>query len=315
MIDDGSNGEQIKLRPEQGDKNQRLDKFVATQLSDLGISRTSVQGLIDQGHVLVDGVPRRSTFKMTPGEVVSVHVPEVVEASFEPEAIPLDVQYEDDDVLVINKPSGLVVHPAPGHPSGTLVNALLYHAPGISVGGSSRPGIVHRLDKDTSGLMVIAKSDRGHASLISQWGARTVRKGYRALARGRVEVDEGTIDAPIGRDAAQRQRMSVTASGRTAVTHFTVDRRFVDTTLLDLEIETGRTHQIRVHLAFIGHPVAGDAVYGRGQTQVEGLDRQFLHASHLEFLLPGGEPMSFDSPLPPDLQGALNYLDARAAAV
>jgi 23S rRNA pseudouridine1911/1915/1917 synthase len=314
MIDDGLIEGQIELRPERDDKNQRLDKFVATRLSDLGISRTSVQGLIDEGHVLVDGVPRRSTFKMTPGEVVNVHVPEVVEASFEPEPIPLDVQYEDEDVLVINKPAGLVVHPAPGHPTGTLVNALLYHAPGISVGGSSRPGIVHRLDKDTSGLMVIAKSDRGHASLLSQWGERSVRKGYRALVRGLVEPDEGTVDAPIGRDPTQRQRMGVTPTGRTAVTHFTVDRRFIDTTLLDLEIETGRTHQIRVHLAFIGHPIAGDVVYGRGQTHVEGLDRQFLHASHLGFRLPGGEAMSFDSPLPPDLQGTLNYLIERTTA-
>lgn len=316
MIDDEQlSGDRIELRPEREDKNQRLDKFVATQLSDLGMSRTTIQGWIDEGRVRVDGVSRRATFKMTPGEVVELSVPEVVEASFAPEPIPLDVQYEDDDLLVINKPAGLVVHPAPGHPTGTLVNALLYYAPGISVGGSARPGIVHRLDKDTSGLMVIAKSDLGHASLIAQWGERSVRKGYRALVRGLVDPDEGTVDAPIGRDPAQRQRMSVTASGRVAVSHFTVERRFTDTTLLEMEIETGRTHQIRVHLAFIGHPVAGDAVYGRGQMPLAGLDRQFLHASHLAFRLPGGREVAFDSPLPSDLQGVLDGVAARTATV
>jgi 23S rRNA pseudouridine1911/1915/1917 synthase len=213
-------------------------------------------------------------------------------------------------VIVIDKPAGLVVHPAPGHPSGTLANALIAHAPEISIAGSNRPGIVHRLDKDTSGLIVAAKSDRGRTSLVSQWEARRVKKDYVTLAAGSIEEVEATIDAPIGRDPKNRQRMAVVRGGRPAITRFRVRERFDEATLLDVEIETGRTHQIRVHLAFIGHPVVGDRVYGRIDPAGLTVGRQFLHASRLEFQLPDGRKVTFASPLPADLQTVLNALRA-----
>ena len=333
MIDDGSTGEQIELRPERDDKNQRLDKFVATQLSDLGISRTSVQGLIDQGHVLVDGVPRRSTFKMTSGEVVSVHVAEVIEASFEPEEIPLDVQYEDDDLLVINKPAGLVVHPAPGHPSGTLVNALLYHAPGISVGGSSRPGIVHRLDKDTSGVMVVAKTERAHRALSAAFVERDLDREYLALVWGLPAPPAGEIAATIGRHPADRKRMAVLTGtdaerrGKTALTRYRTERAWGGTAcaLLRCRLQTGRTHQIRVHLAHAGHPLVGDPVYLRRvpaaarllpqseRSALLAFPRQALHAATLGFRHPvSGEALHFAAPVPPDMAALLALLDGNS---
>ncbi|MDP9366254.1 MAG: RluA family pseudouridine synthase [Chloroflexota bacterium] len=310
-IDDPDAGaEPVELRPTREQTNQRLDRFVADALPDL--SRSYVQSLIESGRVKVDGVVRRAAFKMTPGEVVTVEVPPPSVHDLEPEAIPLAILFEDDDVIVLDKPAGLVVHPAPGHPRGTLVNALLAHAPGISVGGTTRPGIVHRLDKDTSGLMVVAKTDRALNALVSQWEARSVEKGYVALVAGLVEPDQGTVDAPIGRDPNNRQRMAVEARGRSAVTHFDVRRRISSATLLDVGIETGRTHQIRVHLAFIGHPVAGDAVYG-GPSRVDGVvvPRQFLHAARLAFRLPGARPVAFEAPLPPDLRAVLDALERR----
>jgi 23S rRNA pseudouridine1911/1915/1917 synthase len=298
-------GGTFELLPTREDNGLRLDRFVAERLPDL--SRSYVQHLIEDGSIRVDGFRRRSSFKMTVGEVVSVEVPAPVEAIPEPEAIPLSIVYEDDDVIVLDKPAGLVVHPAPGHPRGTLVNAVLYHAPGISINGTNRPGVVHRLDKDTSGLMVVAKTDRAQNSLLDQWGARTVRKGYVALVAGVVADDEATVDAPIGRDPAQRKRMAVAQKGRPAITHFSIRERFLTSTLLDVEPETGRTHQIRVHLAFVGHPIVGDAVYGhdRAAARRRGepwLDRHFLHAASLAFRLPSGEAVAFESPLPGQLQ-------------
>jgi len=304
-----ADGSSVELRPGREDTSERLDKFVAASLTDL--SRSYVQQLIEGGQVRVDGVVRRSKFKVTPGEVVVVDVPPTVVEPLEPEDIPLDVAYEDADVIVVDKPAGLVVHPAPGHARGTLVNAMLHYAPGISIAGTNRPGIVHRLDKDTSGLMVVAKTDRAHAALIGQWAARSVRKGYVVLASGVVEPNEGTIDAPIGRDPIQRQRMAVTPKGRPAVSLFAVRERFAAATLLDVEIETGRTHQIRVHLAFIGHPVVGDPVYGRASTRRPGepwAPRQFLHAARLGFRLPDGREVAFESTLPPDLVAVLDEL-------
>jgi 23S rRNA pseudouridine1911/1915/1917 synthase len=304
----------VELRPTRADTNSRLDRFVADGLPDL--SRSYIQQLIAEGRVTVDRVVRRAAFKMTPGETVVVDVPPPVVDSLEPEAIPLDIVYEDDDVIVLDKPAGLVVHPAPGHATGTLVNALLHHAPEMNVGGSFRPGIVHRLDKDTSGLMVVAKTDRARNSLVAQWEQRTVHKAYVALASGIVADDASTVDAPIGRDPLQRQRMAVIHHGRPAVTHLAVRERLATTTLLDVVIETGRTHQIRVHLAFVGHPVVGDAVYGRarapGRPGEPRLARHFLHASDLAFRLPDGREVSFHSDLPPDLAAALE--EARAVA-
>jgi 23S rRNA pseudouridine1911/1915/1917 synthase len=303
--DDVPSGE-YELTVQREQLSERLDRFLAAQLP--GLSRSYVQQLIAAGHVTVDGVDRKPKFKVTPGEIVRVMVPEPISVGLEPEDIPLDVVYEDADLLVINKPAGLVVHPAPGHQSGTLVNAILHHAPGLSVGGVDRPGIVHRLDKDTSGLMVIAKSDRGLQTLAEQWADRAVLKEYVALVRGRVEPDDATIDAPIARDPNHRQKMAVLRGGREAVTHFTTRERFESTSLLDVIIDTGRTHQIRVHLAFIGHSVVGDKTYGPASSDTSGAPRQMLHASRLGFALPGGERVMFEAPLPEDMQQMIDRL-------
>jgi len=296
----------VELRPGREDLGTRLDRYVAENLPDL--SRGTVQALIESGRIRVDGQQRKPKFRMTPGEVVSVKIPPPRIDEILPDPIPLAVVYEDTDVVVIDKPAGMVVHPAPGHPRGTLANALVAHVPGISVGGSQRPGIVHRLDKDTSGLIVAAKTDRGRTSLISQWEDRSVEKTYLALVVGSVADEEATIDAPIGRDPKNRQRMAVLRSGRPAVTRFRVIERFPNATLLELSIETGRTHQIRVHLAFIGHPILGDQLYGRPRQTDFQLARQFLHASALAFQLPDGARLKLEAPLPNDLQSVLEQL-------
>ena len=310
-LESGEIAEVIELRPGREHLNVRLDRFVAGELPDL--SRTYLQSLIDDDLVLVDGQKRRAAFKMTPGQVVTVGLPVPKEFELEPQDIPLDVIFEDDDILVINKPAGMVVHPAPGHPRDTLVNAVLHHAPEISIQGSTRPGIIHRLDKDTSGVMVIAKSDRAQTSLVAQWQDREVIKHYTALVAGVVEEEEATIDVPIDRDQVQRQRMSTSRHGREAISHFVVEQRYTSATLLDVRIETGRTHQIRVHLAFIGHPVVGDGVYGNKPSEriasELGVGRQFLHASSLTFRMPGSEEArTFIAPLAPDLGGILETL-------
>lgn len=308
--DVGVEGGPIELHPTREERNERLDKFVANRLPE--ISRAYVQQLIDAGKITVDGRPVKRTFKMTPGEVIAVDLPAAVVDELKPEPIPLDIVFEDDDVLVIDKPAGMVVHPAPGHPGGTLANAVIAHAPEISVAGSNRPGIVHRLDKETSGLIVVAKTDRARVSLVKQWNKRAVEKRYLALVRGVVEPNEGTIDVPIGRDPVARNKMAAVAGGRGAVTHFTVRERFEAATLLDVLIDTGRTHQIRVHLAFIGHPVVGDEIYNRAEGAFGGtkaiVRRQFLHAAVLGFDLPDGRPVRFESPLPPELTAALDAL-------
>lgn len=302
----------VVLRPTKEDIGMRLDRYVAEHVPDF--SRSTIQTLIEEAHILVDGQQRKAKFRMTPGEVVTVEVPPPVDDEIQPDKIPLDIVYEDSDLIVIDKPAGMVVHPAPGHPRGTLANALIAHAPEIAVGGSHRPGIVHRLDKDTSGLIVAAKNDKGRLSLVSQWAEQRVKKTYLALASGVIDEDQATIDAPIGRDPKHRQRMAVIRSGRPAITHFTVVERFADATLLEVAIETGRTHQIRVHLAFIGHPVVGDGVYGRALSGIPELSRQFLHASGLEFNLPGGDRVAFSSPLPEELESTLEALRAQARA-
>ena len=298
----------IALHPERSDMGTRLDKFVATQVPSL--SRSFVQTLIDQGEILVDGQPRKAKFKMTPGEVVTLTVPEAEDVGLEAEKIALDIMYEDDDLIVLNKPAGMVVHPAPGHASGTLVNALLHHAPEINVGGTNRPGIIHRLDRETSGVMVVVKTTRPRTSLGAQWQARPAGKGYTALSHGVIEEDEATINAPIARDPQNRKKMSVQRGGREAITHVTVSERLRSATLFDVDLETGRTHQIRVHLAFIGYPVVGDALYNRYVGPFGGKDaivkRQFLHAARLAFRLPDGRAVAFEAPLPQDLQKALD---------
>jgi len=308
--------ELFDFHPGRSDIGVRLDRYVADQLPDL--SRTYLQTLIDEGQVLVDGQSRRAAFKITPGQHVTVAIPETVEVEIEAEDLPLAVLYDDEDVVVIDKPAGLVVHPAPGHPRGTLVNALLYRYPEISIAGSSRPGIVHRLDKDTSGVMIVAKTDRAQTSLVEQWQARTVEKHYVALVAGMIEEEEATIDAPIGRDPANRLRMAAVRTGKDAVSHFTVRRRSRDATLLDVRIDTGRTHQIRVHLAMIGAPVLGDTLYGTQKSRMIsnrlGVKRHCLHAASLTVDLPNGRRTTFEAPLAGDLATILDRLDENGAA-
>lgn len=287
----------------------RLDRYLANVVPRL--SRTRAQALIERGAVHVDGRPGRASQVLEAGQEVRVARAEVtpdLAAPLEPETIPIPIVYEDEHLLVIDKPAGLVVHPAPGHPSGTLVNALLGRlAPGGEDGRSLRPGIVHRLDKDTSGVMVVARDEATLAALAEQMKARRTVKRYLALVEGHMPVPEGAIEAPIGRDPRQRQRMALVAEasgGREARTRFRVLREAHGRSLLELHLETGRTHQIRVHLAAVGHPVVGDPVYGRPQAPLP--PRQFLHAAHLEFEHPGtGAWMAFDAPLPADLAAFL----------
>lgn len=292
----------------------RLDRFITAALPSL--SRTRVQALIARGEVHVEGRLARASQLVEAGQEITISAPADgtvagARPSVEPEPIPVPIIYEDDTLLVVDKPAGMVVHPAPGHPTGTLVNALAGRLPPATgdgtTGNALRPGIVHRLDKDTSGLMVVARDETTHAALAAQMKAHRTIKRYLALVEGRMPVPEGAIEAPIGRDPRQRQRMalvSVEGGGREARTRFRVLREHRGRSLLELELETGRTHQIRVHLAAVGHPVVGDPIYGRLQAPLP--PRQFLHAAHLEFEHPTTHAwLSFDAPLPPDLEAFL----------
>ncbi len=290
----------------EAEGGERLDKFVAARLPEL--SRSFAQQLIEEGQIRVDGRARKANYHVRQGEKVSVLLPPPQPAVARAEDIPLTIVFEDKDLLVVDKPAGMVVHPAAGHEGGTLVNAVLGHAPDLVVGNAERPGIVHRLDRDTSGLIVIAKNDKALKNLQAQFASRTVHKTYLALVDGRVQVQQGRIEAPLGRDPHDRKRFSVKAAGvaREAVTVFRVAQRLRDHTLLLVEPQTGRTHQIRVHLAFIHHPVVGDEMYGRSRKNALGLERQFLHAWRLAFMHPGTEqPLEFIAPLPADLRAAL----------
>ncbi|MBC7265087.1 MAG: RluA family pseudouridine synthase [Chloroflexi bacterium] len=286
----------------------RLDRYLAKKLPDL--SRSYLQRLIEDGLVTVDGRAVRSSHRVRAGEHVLVRVPPPAPLEAQPEPIPLDIIYEDADLIVVNKPAGMVVHPAHGHESGTLVNAILAHCPDLAgIGGALRPGIVHRLDKDTSGLMIVAKNDVAHRHLQSQFKRRTVEKVYVALVEGHLEPPRGLIDAPLGRDPKHRQRMAVVSTGgREAQTRYRVLRYYNGYTLIEAEPLTGRTHQIRVHFAAIGHPIAGDPIYGRKRAKFN-LRRPFLHAARLGFLRPrGGERVTLSAPLPPELRAALDEL-------
>jgi 23S rRNA pseudouridine1911/1915/1917 synthase len=301
------------------ESGQRLDRYLAQALPAL--SRSRLQALIERGDVTRQGRPARPADKVQAGDKILVSVPAPAPSTLTPEAIPLDVVYEDADLVVVNKPAGLVVHPAPGHASGTLVNALLGRHPELAANATqrgdgegaagaahTRPGIVHRLDKDTSGLIVVAKHERAQRSLAAQLKNREMDKRYLALVDGAPNAETGTIDAPIGRDPRRPQQMGIVAGGRAAVTHSRVLRRYGRHTLLECKPVTGRTHQIRVHLAAIGCPVAGDTTYGR-KTPSLLLSRHFLHASRLTLRLPSsGEPRTFEAPLPADLTAALAAL-------
>jgi len=282
----------------------RLDKYVAEKYPDL--SRTQAQKLVDDGFVTVNDRVAKAGLKLNLGDRVKITLPSPPPSPLLPEAMPLSVIYEDDDLLVIDKPAGLAVHPAPGHPSHTLVNAILSRVPDLpETDDSRRPGVVHRLDKDASGVMVVAKNAAAQLNLINQFKARSVVKAYLALVKGHLTQDDGVIEAPIGRDPRNRKRMAVVAEGegREARTHYHVIRHVGDYTLLEIRPETGRTHQIRVHLSAIGYPVVGDKVYGVKSAHIP---RMFLHACRLGFKLPStGEYVEFTSDLPPDLEQAL----------
>lgn len=291
----------------------RLDVALAADAA-LGLSRSRIQALIAAGAVTVDGVAvTRSGLRLRGGETIAVEVPPDRPAEAFAEDIPLDVVYEDADIIVINKPRGLVVHPAAGHSSGTLVNALLKHCPDLAgIGGVLRPGIVHRLDRDTTGLLVAAKTQRAHEALARAIKARAVRREYLAIVWGVPDAPQGRIEAPIGRHPVDRKRMAVVEGGRPAVSHFTVLESFGRASLLRCALETGRTHQIRVHLAFIGHPVIGDPVYG-GRRDPCGMAGQALHAALLAFDHPvDGRPLRFEVPPPEDFRQLLARLRAGA---
>jgi 23S rRNA pseudouridine1911/1915/1917 synthase len=286
----------------------RLDKYVADMVTDL--SRTYARQLIEDGHILLNGRDARPSALVHVDDIVMIRRPVARPADLIAEDIPLNVLYEDADVVVVDKPAGMVVHPAPGHLKGTLVNALLSRYPDITVSGDLRPGIVHRLDRDTSGLLVIARNDAARHRIQAQQQARTMLKVYLAVAEGRFKEPEGVIDAPIARHPTDRKRMAIVADGRPARTLWRVIEDLGDYTLVEARLETGRTHQIRVHFAYKSRPVLGDALYGpRKPRATFGLTRQFLHAHRLGFVLPSsGMWAEFEAPLPPDLQAALDKL-------
>lgn len=292
---------------EPSDAGERVDKYITLQNEDW--SRSQVQAWIKEGRVTVGGEPVKNNYKLQAEDELTLRVPPPREMAILPEQMPLDIVYEDSDVVVVNKPRGLVVHPAPGHYSGTLVNGLLAHCKDLSgINGVLRPGIVHRIDKDTSGLLMVAKNDKAHMSLAAQLKEHSVNRKYVAIMHGVIPHEMGTIEAPIGRDPKNRQQMAVVfENSKPAVTHFVVLERFKNFTLVELKLETGRTHQIRVHMKYIDHPLAGDPKYGPKQTL--DLDGQALHAKTLGFVHPRtGEHLEFEAPMPDELEQVIHFL-------
>ena len=297
------------------DAGERLDQFLQRQMEDH--SRSFLQKLIKEGSCLVNGKQVKSGYMLRAGDLVEWEVPVPKTLEILPEAIPLDILYEDDDLLVVNKPKGMVVHPAPGHTEGTLVNALLYHCEGrlSGINGVLRPGIVHRIDRDTTGSLIVCKNDRSHNSIAAQLAEHSIRRRYLALVRGGFRDDNGRIDAPIGRHPIDRKKMCVSRSGgKNAVTNYRVLERFPSCTLIECALETGRTHQIRVHMASIGHPLLGDEVYGDGYCPFPGvkLEGQVLHAKTIGFIHPvTGAYLEFNAPLPDYFRDLLKRLGSR----
>ncbi len=288
----------------------RIDAWLSTVVP--GLTRNAAQRLLADGQITLNGKPVKKNYKVNLGDTFEVAIPDIAEVPLVPQNIPLDIVFEDDDVIVVNKPRGMVVHPAPGHPDGTLVNALMYHC-GDSlsgVGGEKRPGIVHRIDKDTSGLLIVAKNDAAHLALSAQLADRSLSRVYRAVVVGNLKEDSGTIDAPIGRHPNDRKKMAVTnIHSRNAVTHWSVLERYRGYTHIRCKLETGRTHQIRVHMAHIGHPLLGDEVYGHAKLPEKGLVGQCLHAKELQFIHPRtGEAVHLDTELPDYFVDVLNRL-------
>ncbi|MBR6574438.1 MAG: RluA family pseudouridine synthase [Clostridia bacterium] len=300
--------ETVFLTATPEDKGCRLDQFLADQLEEL--TRSAAQRLLEEGQVLLGDKPLKKNYKLTGGETLRVDLPDPEPIDAVPQNIPLDIAYEDDDLLVINKPKGMVVHPAPGNPDGTVVNAVLYHC-GDSlsgIGGAFRPGIVHRIDKDTSGLLIIAKNDKAHLYLSEQLKDHTLSRTYEAVVIGNLKEDKGTVDAPLGRSPKDRKKMAIVSDGRRAVTHYEVIGRYPGYTHVRCKLETGRTHQIRVHMASLGYPIAGDEVYGPSKSRVD-LGGQCLHARQLSFLHPAdGQLRLVESELPAYFRDFLDKL-------
>ncbi len=293
----------------------RLDAYISKEIEDL--SRSMIQKLLEEDKINVNGKIEKPSYKVQEGDIIEVTIEEPKEVKIEAQDIPLDIIYEDNDILVVNKQKGLVVHPANGNPDGTLVNAIMAHCKDSlsGIGGELRPGIVHRLDKDTSGLLIIAKNDKSHIQVSEQIKNREVKKTYIALVRGTIAEDEATINMPIGRSTKDRKKMAVTKNGKDAVTHFRVLNRYTTNkesyTLLEIKIDTGRTHQIRVHMAEIGHPVIGDSVYSNGKNEF-GIEGQCLHAKRLEFVHPiTGKEMKLEAPLPEYFKKIVEQLENR----
>ncbi|MDI4569926.1 RluA family pseudouridine synthase [Bacillus altitudinis] len=298
---------QVNIAVSEEQTSERLDKFLSTTEPEW--SRTQVQQWVKDGLIEVNGKQVKANYKVQAGDQIKVEIPDPEALDVEAESMELDIYYEDEDVLVVNKPRGMVVHPAPGHVTGTLVNGLMAHCNDLSgINGVMRPGIVHRIDKDTSGLLMVAKNDMAHESLVNQLVAKTVTRKYTAVVHGIIQHDTGTIDAPIGRDKKDRQSMTVTKeNAKQAVTHFDVMERFKDFTVVECRLETGRTHQIRVHMKYIGYPLAGDPKYGPRKTV--DFNGQLLHAGVLGFDHPRtGEYMEFTAPIPADMQGFIDSL-------
>ena len=300
----------LQVNPENA--GERLDAFLAEQLED--VTRSAAAKLCAGGSVTREGKPLAKNYRLTGGETIAVALPDPEPMDAVAQDIPLDVVYEDADVIVVNKPKGLVVHPAPGHPDGTLVNALLHHCAGSlsGIGGALRPGIVHRIDRDTSGLIIAAKNDYAHQCLSAQLQDHSLARTYECVVVGNLKADSGTVDAPIGRHPVDRKKMAVVSNGRPAITHWEVIARYGGYTHVRCRLETGRTHQIRVHMAHIGHPILGDTVYG-AKRAVPGLQGQCLHAVGLRFVHPRtGEVVECSCPLPEEFREVLRKLAAKA---
>ncbi len=301
--------EKITVNSEK--QGKRIDAFVSENIEDM--SRTMAQKLIDDGKILVNSKRVKSSYKVETNDIVEVEIPKPTETTIKAQDIPVPIIYEDDDIIVVNKPKGMVVHPANGNPDGTLVNAILSMCKGSlsGIGGEVRPGIVHRLDKDTSGLIIIAKNDKAHINMSKQIQDRLVTKKYIALVRGVLPEDEATIDMPISRSLKDRKKMDVNKNGKNAITHFKVLKRYNKYTLIEVKIDTGRTHQIRVHMSHIGYPIIGDGVYSNGKNEF-GVEGQMLHAKSLDFKHPiTGEQIHLEAPLPEYFQKVLDILDNR----
>lgn len=317
-IESATDAPSLSLTVSEADSATRLDAYLASHIN--GWSRARLQRLIEAGDVLVNSKVCKASYKVSATDEIEIELTAPPESNFTPENIPLDVVFEDDHIIVVNKPPGLVVHPAAGIQSGTLANALAFHFQQLSNSASIRPGIVHRLDKDTSGLLVVAKTESDHENLADQFRAREVFKSYVALVYGVVKQQNGSVEKPIARDPRNRTRMAIVAGGRGALSLFKIRRSYAAFTLLDVELKTGRTHQIRVHLASIKHPVVGDEVYGSGRennlqdvqlrARIRKLRRHFLHAEQLGFRHPhSGEQVKFVAPLPPALTQFLSALE------